>query len=1517
MLLVQRIQTLYFELAYALTAENHVIDLLEAFSTLLEFFQISAFIFSPQFTAWGAPDFQAGLKYALLSFDSTSLDTAFEVAIVAMFLAFLLLVAQIYRKGGISQFRVLQFARVLIGVLGTFLLMPIVENCIHATYGYLVHHEDTTHRDWTSVLVLDAIVLVGLLVPAFGMAYLQGPDYRKLTAFSHTSSRQQVILLAVKVIISVAYGVVPAALFPYILLVCLIAHMAVSFYMPPYFYLVSNLIWTGQQAALIYGALILAILTQSGATAPVSGDPHPLLYAAILGMIPAGMAGSALFYYRVRSLLAGLGVWTAAIRGVWARRVARRRRRHRDSSRRDENAPASTSREMLASATAASITKPSLIINTGPAAGTAVNADDDDDPMPGLPHFRDLAVAVPAADLLRRCRFPLDVVFATNTLFVTFGSVRGVAPYLLELLARGTRRFPESEVVAGAWIALSAVLGDHSVQQKGLIQSLIRKTLAKRITSLDTRFGFYSIIKNFEISVFRQQGEDTRRLDVLDIIRYHYNYTEAMKNYLAALKWSHQFWKVCSAERVAVDVLGYIADRMQVHQSAALHHYHVLLERFPSSISILRSYAAFVMDCINNERLGAEILEFADRLEEDRATGAAVGLHHGDPGQETPGRRAGSPTTDDSRSEHSSSYSQSKSSDLMSSINSQSIFDVAAFDERRNEVAMGTIRSLSRSIVVSLVVLISVGIILYPLGMMFFSSATASSDLLLSAGFLRRFLHAGALSLRELQLLANNSNSTIAAIAAKQADVLSYAKSVYSSMDQMFYRANQTLDDSLVAYLTTATLTDVQFPSLTATKLSPLAVCEFFYLSLYSAALTPAAYLANEPNMEWGVANSLQTGFFDLVQGIIAAYQSSYESGVRMRAIGLQAVAGLSTGVPLLIFLIVFTPKWLRLRRELAATTKLFARIPRNVASVLATDMKDRIQAKLESEGMLEHGVRIDKTAMAGVDVNGGGSSSSSGGAAGAAARESTAHRTLAMRVLNAYVGAFLLALVLIITYTLCLVQPIQLTFQRGSLVNYGGMRLSIILRLNYEARELARTVPGDPQRRVWANAITDHLELLTSVHTSVLYGNTTLGLPRTVGRLTAADAITFTPACASAQWSCLSVDETIVFFESRVRRVLLAPAAVNPHDLTDLSTVVDPNSAFYSNLLALRGIYATMDQDVIDHYLIAAQVAFGLMFPIMCGVAYYLWRTDAFVQDRIRRTRNILFQLPDETVRMIPAIAEYLDRGTIDTASIPGETSFQIAALLGKHKPGSPAATRHASIASNARLSTSAPAISGALAAPASPTDDRRVSFNLDSVAEAAVPVPDARPRTTSGASAASTARRTSVTDSIASVISGRRRRSLTESISSALGIRRRSHAAVAPPPMTSMDSGEDEEEENGVGSGSVPGKPASNESASNESIDAVMYRSPRTGMSQSWSASAAGDSELRLSRHASAVAREFPSSFDGAAPKSMLDAHEDERLQSLPRQNDEEMGVAGLENGVPSMPRMDGRDANDEGRR
>ncbi|KNE73282.1 hypothetical protein AMAG_17452 [Allomyces macrogynus ATCC 38327] len=1444
MLLVQRIQTLYFELAYALTAENHVIDLLEAFSTLLEFFQISAFIFSPQFTAWGAPDFQAGLKYALLSFDSTTLDSAFEVAIVAMFLAFMLLVAQIYRKGGISQFRVLQFARVLIGVLGTFLLMPIVENCIHATYAYLVHHEDTTHRDWTSVLVLDGIVLVGLLVPAFGMAYLQGPDYRKLTAFSHTSSRQQVILLAVKVIISVAYGVVPAALFPYILLVCLIAHMTVSFYMPPYFYLVSNLIWTGQQAALIYGALILAILTQSGATAPVSGDPHPLLYAAILGMIPAGMAGSALFYYRVRSLLAGLGVWTAAIRAQ----------------------------------------KPSLMINTGPATTTVDADDDDEDHMTGLPHFRDLAAAVPAADLLHRCRFPLDVMFAANTLFVTFGSARGLWP--------------------GTWIALSAVLGDHSVQQKGLIQSLIRKTLAKRITSLDTRFGFYSIIKNFEISVFRQQGEDTRRLDVLDIIRYHYNYTEAMKNYLAALKWSHQFWKVCSAERVAVDALGYIADKMQVHQSAALHHYHVLLERFPSSISILRSYAAFVMDCINNERLGDEILEFADRLEEDRAAGATVGLHHGHPSQEAPGRRTGSPTTDDSRSEHSSSYSQSKSSDLMSSINSQSIFDVAAFDERRNEVAMGTIRSLSRSIIVSLVVLISAGIILYPLGMMFFSSATASSDLLLNAGILRRFLHAGALSLRELQLLAKNSNSTTAAIAAQQADVLAYAKDVYSSIDQMFYRSNQTLDNSLVAYLTTATLTDVHFPSLTTTKLSPLALCEFFYLSLYSAALTPAANLASEPNMEWGVANSLSTAFFDFVQGIIAAYQSSYEAGVRMRAIALQTVAGLSTGVPLLIFLIVFTPKWLRLRRELAATTKLFARIPRNVASVLATDMKERIQAKLESEGMLEHGVRIDKAAMAGADVDGG--NSSSGGAAGAAARESTAHRTLAMRVLGAYVGAFLLALVLIITYTLCLVQPIQLTFQRGSLVNYGGMRLSIILRLNYEARELARAAPGDPQRRVWANAITDHLELLTSVHTSVLYGNVTLGLPRTVGRLPAADAITFTPACASAQWSCLSVDETIVFFESRMRRVLLATADVNPHDLADLSTVVDPSSAFFSNLLALRGIYATMDQDVIDHYLIAAQVAFGLMFPIMGGVAYYLWRTDAFVQDRIRRTRNILFQLPDETVRTIPAIAEYLDRGTIDTVSIPSEMSFHIAALLGQHAPGSAAASRHASIASNARLSATV-ATSGALA-PASPTNDRRVSFNLDPVMEAAVPpVPGARPRTTSGSSAASTARRTSVTDSIASAISGRRRRSLTESISSALGIRRRSHAAVAPPPSATVDT--TEEEVIGVGSGSVSETPASN-----ESVNAAMFRSPRTGMSDSWSASAVGDSELRLSRRASVVTREVASRFGAAVPTSMPDP--DERPPSLPRRNDEEMGASGLENGGSAVL-MNGRGAKDDGLR
>ncbi|KAJ3368064.1 hypothetical protein GGF31_006897 [Allomyces arbusculus] len=1220
MRLLQRAQSLYFELAYSLTAENHLLDRLESFSTILEFFQIAAFIFSPHYTAWNATDFQNGLQIALLSLDQVGFDYFYDVAILAMLLAFISLVVQISRKGGITQFRILQLARFLVGVLGSFMFMPIVENGIHATYAYFVDGDTT--RTLTMLLVLDTTIVVGLLVPTFAMAYLQGPDYHRLTAFSHPSSRQHVLLLGSKVIMSVAYGLAPTDVFPFVLLACLLGHLVVSLYLPPYFSLVSNLIWAGQQTALIFGALCLSVLAHVSSLAGTGDDPSPLFWIATIGMIPAGALGGAVFFVRSRSLLSGLSVWTAAT--AWMRRGLRR------ILRRGPPVPRRAS--------SSSAAKPAL-------------------PEPSdVPPFSMLAHRTHAASLLHRCKYPLDVVFAANTLYVTFGEA--AAAYILELLARGTKKWPESEVLAGTWIALAAALGDHSVQQKTYIQGLIRKTVAKRITALDTRFGFYSIIKNFEISVFRQQGEDTRRLDVLDIIRYHYNYTEAMKHYLAVLKWSRQFWKVCSQDRVAVDTLGFIADQMQDHQTAALHHYRALLERFPSSVAILRSYAAFIMDCVNNEQLGEEILEFAERLEEDRVTSVAPAAAVRAPAAKA-AATAGTTESpvDDARSEHSASrYSSAKSSDVMSSINAQSIFDVASLDEQRNHVAMTTLTAMRTAIRYSLVVLVVLGMLLYPLGTGFVSTIASSSQTIFDSGTLRRYMNAGAQALRNLHVgAASTTNATT--IAALQAPVLTAAKTVYSSLNTVFYQTTHTLDDQLVQYLTTATtLTDKAFASI-STKLSPLSFMEFFYLALYWGGLIAPTTVATDTTVVWGVVNSQPNSFFDLIQGVVSAYQSNYESNVRLRANALQIAALLATLVPLLVFVLFFIPKWLRLRRELEATTSLFARIPRKVAGILATDMKERIQSKLESEGMIDvggarTGGRLGGTTGAGV----GESDHDLDERAGMSGKDSRAHQTLAMRVLLVYLGAFLLALIVVIAFTMCLVQPIWMMFERGSLVNYSGMRLSIVLRIQYETLELTRLPAGDPGRDVWKAALTEHLALLGSVHSSVLYGNAALGLPRTVGLVPGADAATFAPSC-SLGIPCLSLDEAITFLTTRVRLIMQNPSGATWLDLAQIAEIARLDGNFATRASTVRTAFMSMNENAINAYQTAATAIFASMFPLSLIVTYFLIMTARSVRDRIRRTRNILFQLPTDTIETVPAIRDYLYHGKIE-ATVPPRSS-------------------------------------------------------------------------------------------------------------------------------------------------------------------------------------------------------------------------------------------------------------------
>jgi hypothetical protein len=251
-------------------------------------------------------------------------------------------------------------------------------------------------------------------------------------------------MLILKVVISVGFVVLEEGTFAIVLMVCLVLNLVIAFFLPPYFFPISNLLWAGLQSSLVYGAIVLIFLVNIGNSGHEGVSNFFVVYAC--GMIPVAIVGSAAFFYRMHRLLRGLNIWSHTMSASCMKR--------KQTVRKGEKYDA---KEEIATLVAASAAK------------------------------------VAPAEIIKRCNLAIEVSIASNALFALAG--KKLRSYLIELLGRGVKKFPDDEHLVQNWIAISAQYSDNSVMEKAQIQTSIRKALLRHTCSLDTRFGFFTIIK--------------------------------------------------------------------------------------------------------------------------------------------------------------------------------------------------------------------------------------------------------------------------------------------------------------------------------------------------------------------------------------------------------------------------------------------------------------------------------------------------------------------------------------------------------------------------------------------------------------------------------------------------------------------------------------------------------------------------------------------------------------------------------------------------------------------------------------------------------------------------------------------------------------------------------------------------------------------------------------------------------------------------------------------------------------
>ncbi|ORZ30733.1 hypothetical protein BCR44DRAFT_1503500 [Catenaria anguillulae PL171] len=642
-------------------------------------------------------------------------------------------------------------------------------------------------------------------------------------------------------------------------------------------------------------------------------------------------------------------------------------------------------------------------------------------------------------------------------------------------------------------------------------------------------------------------------------------------------------------------------------------------------------------------------------------------------------KRPGSRSSDagDSHSEMTKS-SAANTIDSLSTVDSSSIFDVEGTEESRNVVAMKGVRRLVLNIVLSFVLLLAGINVVFGMGSVFKTRELSDRNNILDAGLyvalkvlalvsemmefnkmltilvLRRVRLSVleiAWNARSMDLLLHNVTSVAKpqrTLPYLQGQITAAASTASTSITSIFGRTAESSSTGLLNYWQTPVITD---PTV-STKLAPsqfLSHVLFKSLRLGSAAVS--SLTPGDADVNWLVVNGLPDAVLTFVLDFVKVFQLFYEDNVRFRFNSLVASIIAISVIPAASFLVFFLPVWLRLSGELNASRRLFTRIPRRVAGVLCKEMQECLKEQLEREGadgtdvIRENGATNDPArdnTQQSVEIRGSEDDWNS-----QFGPERPGSRDLTMwRLLGMYVFTLLVITGMGIGLAYCYIRPLELARNRGSVINFSGLRLSMVVRSMTELRELSMLAPDDEQAEVLRSNILSRVDEALAYHSWTLYGNAEQGLPRTFGSVPEADKVTFSRTCppTNASASCMSVEEALVTYTTITRRVVDRRLPVTARDYNLAALIAEPQGILRNPIVQARLVYSVLNQNEFNLAEIASIVIFSATFPSLFIVAYVLYRPLDDVAKMIRRVRGILFQLPTETLD--PSIRDYLDHG-------------------------------------------------------------------------------------------------------------------------------------------------------------------------------------------------------------------------------------------------------------------------------
>jgi hypothetical protein len=467
---------------------------------------------------------------------------------------------------------------------------------------------------------------------------------------------------------------------------------------------------------------------------------------------------------------------------------------------------------------------------------------------------------------------------------------------------------------------------------------------------------------------------------------------------------------------------------------------------------------------------------------------------------------------------------------------------------------------------------------------------------------------------RTLDLLLKNQSST--ANVNEQKDLLHlFGKEIRDYIQKLFYQSD-ILPEDLVQFWSLKNLEDHHYTLLTD-KVSSKEVVEDLYLNLIGISLLPSekSILEND-DFKWILENGIHSKFYDSMTTVVNAYEKNYEENIKSRTGVMNYLSLGAAALPIITFLAVFLPKWRMVRNEIAATTSLFARIPRPVAIVLGKGMKTKLKTYMETYGKEKGSGEKDETSQ--LDAMDSSKMFSN--------HESDGKNELAKKVLVGYVLSLFLILVMMLAIALCISTALNISFSRASLMNQSSKRYSLAYRISTELRELSVLNSTDPSFASWKQSLQTRVDELLRTHYSMLFGDNKINIQRIFGQNSDVDTVTLNVPCNNTGVQCLSLDTSIYYLCNIVQQAI--DIKITPKILSEVNLIPARNGTFLTSLNQLTNIFGEMNNELVVGLTRAAQALFFIMFPSILAIYTFLERLLHLVMSRIKRTRYVSLQL-------------------------------------------------------------------------------------------------------------------------------------------------------------------------------------------------------------------------------------------------------------------------------------------------